>query len=591
MRRGCGFASVLRHPHFTPARNMARPIGPTMYRMNSSNTPASPALGRVLTTVSVGFVVTQLDVTIVNIALPRIGSDLHANVAGLQWIVDAYTLAFAVLMLSAGALGDRFGARRMYAAGIAVFALASLACGLALDAPMLIASRALQGVGAAAMLPNSLALLNRAYGHDPKLRARAVGLWTAAGAISIAAGPVAGGLLIAGFGWRSIFLVNLPICAAGLLATWLWVPRDDGVAREAGREAGTGISCGAERGSGAAGAAGVAGVAGAAGTARAARAAGAAVAAAAIGTSKASSATKAAASTKTPSSATTTRPASRGIDLGGQCLAIVALTAFVAAVIEWRPLGPGHPLVAGGLVLALLAASAFIAVESRVASPMLPLSLFSKRTFSAAVLFGICVNLTYYGMVFVLSLYLQRARGYSPLQAGLAFLPLTGGFLVSNVASGWAVGRFGVRVPMIVGAVIAALGYGLLHRVDATTPLIGLLLPFLLIPSGMGLAVPAMTTAVLASTDARRAGTASAVLNTARQAGGAVGVAAFGALASGAAAAQIVSGMQAATAVSVGLLLLGAVLGCVVHPQPHAPAAGPDATAHTDSRSAGRSQG
>jgi MFS transporter, DHA2 family, methylenomycin A resistance protein len=260
-------------------------------------------------------------------------------------------------------------------------------------------------------------------------------------------------------------------------------------------------------------------------------------------------------------------------------------------VIEWRPLGPGHPLVAGGLVLALLAASAFIAVESRVASPMLPLSLFSKRTFSAAVLFGICVNLTYYGMVFVLSLYLQRARGYSPLQAGLAFLPLTGGFLVSNVASGWAVGRFGVRVPMIVGAVIAALGYGLLHRVDATTPLIGLLLPFLLIPSGMGLAVPAMTTAVLASTDARRAGTASAVLNTARQAGGAVGVAAFGALASGAAAAQIVSGMQAATAVSVGLLLLGAVLGCVVHPQPHAPAAGPDATAPTDSRSAGRSQG
>lgn len=260
-------------------------------------------------------------------------------------------------------------------------------------------------------------------------------------------------------------------------------------------------------------------------------------------------------------------------------------------MIEWRPLGPGHPLVAGGLALALLAASAFIAVESRVASPMLPLSLFSKRTFSAAVLFGICVNLTYYGMVFVLSLYLQRARGYSPLQAGLAFLPLTGGFLVSNVASGWAVGRFGVRVPMIVGAVIAALGYGLLHRVDATTPLIGLLLPFLLIPSGMGLAVPAMTTAVLASTDARRAGTASAVLNTARQAGGAVGVAAFGALASGAAAAQIVSGMQAATAVSVGLLLLGAVLGCVVHPQPHAPAAGPDATAPTDSRSAGRSQG
>ena len=372
---------------------------------------------------------------------------------------------------------------------------------------MLIAARALQGVGAAAMLPNSLALLNRAYGHDPKLRARAVGLWTAAGAVSIAAGPVAGGLLIAAFGWRSIFLVNLPICAAGLLATWLWVPRDEATGHAQARN-------------------GKAGIAGPADSAAAD------ISRAASGTVKQASATERGA----PPATSNVGP--RGIDLGGQCLAIVALTAFVAAVIEWRPLGLGHPLVAGGFVLALLAAGAFIAVESRSASPMLPLSLFSKRTFSAAVLFGICVNLTYYGMVFVLSLYLQRVRGYSPLQAGLAFLPLTGGFLVSNVASGWAVGRFGVRVPMIVGAVIAALGYGLLHRVDAATPLSALLLPFLLIPSGMGLAVPAMTTAVLASTEAKRAGTASAVLNTARQAGGAVGVAAFGALASGAARAD-----------------------------------------------------
>ncbi|KAA0997581.1 MFS transporter [Paraburkholderia panacisoli] len=482
--------------------------------MNSPTSIPSPALGRVLATVSVGFVVTQLDVTIVNIALPRMGAALHASVAGLQWVVDAYTLAFAVLMLLAGVLGDRFCARRMYAAGIVLFALASLACGLAFDAAMLVAARAVQGVGAAAMLPNSLALLNQSYGHDPKLRARAVGLWTAAGAIAIAAGPVAGGLLIAAFDWRSIFLVNLPICAAGLLATLLWVPRPNTALQNPPTAADASAHESAEA---------------------------------------------------SPS----------GIDLGGQCLAIVALTAFVAAVIEWRPLGLGHPLVAGGFVLALLAAGAFIAVEARVASPMLPLPLFKKRTFSAAVLFGICVNLTYYGMVFVLSLYLQRVRGYTPLQAGLAFLPLTGGFLLSNVASGWVVGRFGVRVPMILGAISAGLGYGVLHWVDATTPLIGVLVPFLLIPSGMGLAVPAMTTAVLASTEAQRAGTASAVLNTARQAGGAVGVAAFGALASGAAAAHIVAGMQAASAISVGLLALGGVLSCFVQPQPHASAPGP----------------
>ncbi|SDR36123.1 MFS transporter, DHA2 family, methylenomycin A resistance protein [Paraburkholderia fungorum] len=542
-----------------------------MYRMNSTNPPASPALGLVLATVSVGFVVTQLDVTIVNIALPGIGANLHADVAGLQWVVDAYTLAFAVLMLSAGALGDRFGARRMYAAGIALFALASAACGLALDAPMLIAARALQGVGAAAMLPNSLALLNRAYGHDPRLRARAVGLWTAAGAISIAAGPVAGGLLIAAFGWRSIFLVNLPICAAGLVATWLWVPRDEGTGNV---QAGDGKAGMAE-----AGADDRAGAGTAVGTLSA------------IGSSQAATGiARKAAITKHTAPPTTAGAKSRGIDLGGQCLAIVALTAFVAAVIEWRPLGLAHPFVAGGFVLALLAASAFIVVESRIASPMLPLSLFRKRTFSAAVLFGICVNLTYYGMVFVLSLYLQRVRGYTPLQAGLAFLPLTGGFLVSNVASGWAVGRFGVRVPMIVGAVIAAFGYGLLHRVDAATPLIGLLLPFLLIPSGMGLAVPAMTTAVLASTEAKRAGTASAVLNTARQAGGAVGVAAFGALAGGSAAEQIVSGMQTATAISAGLLLLGVGLGCLVRPQPHASAESSKADSRTTAVEADRTR-
>jgi DHA2 family methylenomycin A resistance protein-like MFS transporter len=131
---------------------------------------------------------------------------------------------------------------------------------------------------------------------------------------------------------------------------------------------------------------------------------------------------------------------------------------------------------------------------------------------------------------------------------------------------------------MIAGAITAGLGYGLLHFVDASTPLVGLLLPFLLIPSRMGLAVPAMTTAVLASVEAKRAGTASAVLNTARQAGGAVGVAAFGALASGAAATQIVSGMQAATAISVALLVLGGVMGCLVHPEPHALASKPRRT-------------
>jgi DHA2 family methylenomycin A resistance protein-like MFS transporter len=464
--------------------------------MNTPTTSSrsfTPALARIVATVSVGFVVTQLDVTIVNIALARLSTVLHADVAGLQWIVDAYTLAFAVLMLSGGVLGDRYGARRLYAAGLVVFALASLACGLAATPGMLIAARAVQGAGAAAMLPNSLALLNHACGHDRTLRARAVGFWTAAGAISIAAGPVAGGLLIAAFGWRSIFLVNLPLCAAGLAATLAWVP-------DSGRTS---------------------------------------AAAAAGGDAPA--------------------PA-RSLDLPGQLLAIVALTAFTGAVIEARPLGFAHWAVIGGFVLAIVATWAFVALEARTADPMLPLALLRNRSFSAAVLFGICVNLTYYGSVFVLTLYLQHARGETPLQAGLAFLPLTGGFLLSNVASGWAVARYGTRAPMIFGALVAALGYALLILVDAHTPLAAILPAFLLIPAGMGLAVPAMTTAVLASVEPTRAGTASAALNTARQAGGAVGVAAFGALAGNALAAEVVTGLHREAAISTALLLLAAWL-------------------------------
>lgn len=462
--------------------------------MNSNLTSSPAALSArqmlIVGATSVGFVVSQLDVSIVNVALARFAHDLHASLPSLQWTVDAYALAFASLMLSAGALGDRFGARRLFVAGLALFALASLGCAFAADAPQLIAARALQGVGAAAMLPNSLALLNHACGDDRRLRAHAVGLWTAAGAVSIAAGPIVGGLLIAGFGWRGIFWVNLPICALGIAATCAWV--DD-----------------------------------------------------------------------TPRSGD-----ARSIDLPGQALAAVALAAFVGAMIELRPLGIAHPLVLGGIALAVVAGGLFIAVEKKSAAPMLPLSLFADRTFSAAVAFGVFANLTYYGMVFVLSLYLQRVLGHTPLATGLAFLPLTGGFLLSNLASGPVVARFGSRGPMIAGALLDAAGFAALAFVDASTPTVALLIPFLLIPSGMGLAVPAMTTAVLGAVARERAGTASAVLNTARQAAGAIGVAAFGALAShgagGAEAAQIVAGVKWSAGISVGLLICGALTARLV---------------------------
>lgn len=447
----------------------------------------SPSLGRTVAATSFGFVVVQLDVTIVNVALPHIsmnfGAELQTSVASLQWVVDAYTLAFAVLLLSAGVLADRLGARRVYLAGFALFATASAACGLAADVTSLIAARGMQGLAAALMVPSSLTLLNHATEHDCAVRARAVGLWTAAGGVSIAAGPIVGALLMETVGWRSIFFVNLPLCVLAMALTWRHVPVPPA-----------------------------------------------------------------------PLRAVDGRSWLLRLDPAGQVLAIVALTTLTGGLIELHRLGPASPWIIGALATAVMSTMAFCFVESRVRTPMLPLSLFRMPTFSAAVVFGVLVNLTYYGVLFTLSLYLQKALGYSALQAGLAYLPLTGTFIVSNLLSGRLVARHGSRLPMLMGSAIAACGYALLALLDTTSTAWTMLPIFALIPFGMGLAVPAMTNAILASVERNRAGTASAVLNAARQAGGTVGVALFGALVAGDATA-IVRGLHFAALSSCALLI------------------------------------
>jgi DHA2 family methylenomycin A resistance protein-like MFS transporter len=446
----------------------------------------SGALLWLLIATSFGFVVVQLDVTIVNVALPQIGAALHAGVAGLQWVVDAYTLSFAALLISAGVIGDRFGSRRIYLSGFLVFTVASVVCGVAPTIGILIAARALQGAGAALLVPTSLAILNHASENNPALRSRMVALWTAAGGVSIAAGPVAGGFLLAAFGWRSIFLVNIVLCGLAILLVLKFVPSDS---RTGDSDA----------------------------------------------------------------------KASRQLDLSGQILAVLALTGIVGAIIEGGHRNLTHPIVVAGFLLGAVAAAIFIRVERRAASPMLPLQFFSLPGFSAAVVFGILVNLTYYGVIFVLSLYLQQARGYSALRTGIAFLPLTATFIVSNVITGWLTARTGSRIPMIFGALIAMAGYAFLLRLDETTSLLSMMSAFVLIPGGMGLAVPAMTTAILSSVPRERSGTASAVLNTARQTGGAIGVAVFGALL-GHSRQQIIPGLHTSAMISTGLLLAAAVL-------------------------------
>ncbi|WP_249158892.1 MFS transporter [Bradyrhizobium tropiciagri] len=198
----------------------------------SDNTSLHSQLAKplALAAMSLGLGVVQLDITIVNTALSSIGTSLGGSVAELQWVVTAYTIAFAAFILTAGALGDRVGAKRIFMAGFAIFTLASLACALASSAPFLIAARAVQGLAAAILVPNSLTLLNHAYA-DPKARGRAVGFWAAGASVALTAGPFVGGALIALVGWRSIFLVNLPIGAAGLWLAWRYAEETPRIAQ------------------------------------------------------------------------------------------------------------------------------------------------------------------------------------------------------------------------------------------------------------------------------------------------------------------------------------------------------------------------
>lgn len=450
---------------------------------SASGTPSvnkTLSFGLVIGATSLAFVVSQLDVSIVNIALPQISKSLSASISTLQWIIDAYTVAFAALMLSAGGMGDLLGSKRIFQIGILVFGLASAGCGLSWDAASLIGFRALQGIGAATMIPSSLAILNHAFAHDKATRARAVAMWTAAGGVSIAAGPILGGLLIHISSWRMIFFVNLPICLAGLLLS----------IKLNGSE----------------------------------------------------------------------RKQVKGFDIPGQSIWSIALVALIAVIIEWHKLGIQSPWIYGGLAFSLLMLALFIRIEKTARAPILPLSLFRGHSFNVLLILGTVLNNAYYGTVFVLSLYLQNVLHYPALTAGLAFLPLTAGFIISNLISGRVTARYGIRVPILTGLLIITAGFiGLMFIAKAGTPYWQLFLPFLTIPMGMGLAVPAMTTGILAGVDKSLSGTASAVLNTTRQAAGAIGVAVFGVMANGGGKA-IVHAIGLSSLISVSSFILIALL-------------------------------
>jgi len=444
--------------------------------MNLKIEPRPCGIGLVVVATSLGFVLVQLDVSILNVALARIGAALGTGVAGLQWVVDAYTITFASLMLSAGALGDRIGARRTYMSGFVLFVLASLGCGLAPGVGTLIVARAVQGIGAALLVPCSLALLTHACRSDATARARAISLWTAAASVALAAGPVIGGLLIDTLGWRSIFLINLPIGAAGLWLTRVFI--EDTSQRDT------------------------------------------------------------------------------GFDWMGQVLALVTLLVLTGTVIEAGPLGFGSAIVLCGFAVAAVAGTCFVVVEARGQDPMLPLHFFRQPAFSSAAAVGLLINLTLYGGIFVLGLYLQQVRRYSPMASGFAFLPFPVALGMANLAAG-RLGR-GPRLggPMAGGLLLGGLGFLLLRHLGVATSYAAMLPGLIVIPAGIGLAVPLMTSALLSTVPGVRSGVAAGVLNTVRQAGGGIGVALFGALM----AARGVPGIETAFVASAVLLVGGALI-------------------------------
>lgn len=437
---------------------------------------------RMLLATSISYVIVILDTSIVNVALERIATGFAGSVAGLQWVVNAYTLSFASVLLSGGTLADRFGARPVYIAGLASFTLASVLCGAAPSLSLLIAARMLQGVGAALLVPASMALINRTW-PDSRERAAVFGIWAGLGGAAMAAGPLLGGVLIGLSGWRSIFLINVPVCVAGIVMTWRVGHR---LARRA------------------------------------------------------------------PDAAP------RTFDLAGQLAGMATLALLNVSIIE-APAYGWHSATLAGYVAATLGAGAlFVVIETRRAHPMLPFALFRHPLFSGSVIASMVSAFTFYGLLFTLSLYLQQQRGYTPLRAGLAFLPLTIVVPAGSLLSKRAVQRLGPRWLVAGAFVLAATGYLALMTVGPAAQYGMLALPLPAIGLAASLITPATTAALMGCVDGHRAGIAAGVLNAARQTGAALGVAMSGALI--ATRPSIADAMQAVMLIAAAMSALAGVI-------------------------------
>jgi EmrB/QacA subfamily drug resistance transporter len=399
----------------------------------------------------VALLVTSVDHTIINVALPSMIADLGASAADLQWVVAAYTVVFAGLLLTAGSLGDRFGRRHALAAGLLTFTAGSVLSALAGSTTMLIAGRGVMGVGGALIMPTTLSILVNAFG-DPRERAKAIAIWTAASGAGIALCPIVGGLLMRSFSWGSVFWINVPLLAFALAGTLHVVPdsRD---------------------------------------------------------------------------------PKATKLDPVGALLSIAAIGTLVYAIIEAPEHGWTSTTTMTAFMVGAMAGAMFVRWELRRDEPMLDMRLFANRGFSAG---SVSLSMLFFAMagtVFLQAQYLQLVLGYTPLVAGAALVPAALGMIFGTGVGAHLAGVLGGRIAVVTGTVFAAAGVAVQAALIDGSSYVPTGIGLLLFGLGAGIAMPAATDLIMSTLPPERAGVGSAVNDTVRELGGALGVAVIGSVA------------------------------------------------------------
>jgi EmrB/QacA subfamily drug resistance transporter len=407
-----------------------------------------------------------LDITVVNTALPAIQRDLGGSFTDLQWVVDAYALSLAALVLTAGSLADRLGRRRVFAIGLGIFSAASLLCALAPDPTFLNLARGLQGVGGAIMFAVSLALVAQEFPSGPE-RGMAMGIYGATIGIAVAIGPLVGGLLTDGLGWQSVFLLNVPIGLAAIAVTYWKV-------------------------------------------------------------------------------AESRDPNATRIDWGGLVTFSLALFVLVLALVRGNDEGWGSTMIVGLFAAATVLMAAFVTIERRVEQPMLPLGFFGRRAFTGVQLAAFAVSGSMFALFLYLTLYLQSFLGFSPIEAGLRYLPITVASFIVAPLSGMALAKVQARYLMSGGLALTGLGLLLMSGLQMDSEWTALLAGFLISGIGVGLLNPVIADVALSVVPKEQSGMAAGINDTFRQVGIAVGIAAWGAIFLGAGADKTQQAAQGA---------------------------------------------